>query len=190
MLLLLAATLAWARPACPGPDPLSPLDSDTAPDGSEYILVADREQVCWWVVDPSGNPRLAKRWTRSDRHPLRVEALADGRAALIMDDLRLQVRNVDDAHYRNLDLHVSGQPEVVLAHGQRDWLAVSVPRDADTVLVEVIDLDRERLLASVALPSKDLALSFHDGDQVLWLDGAHSLALTETGLSVRGQSPR
>lgn len=189
MLLLLAA-FAWARPTCPGPDPLSPLDSDTAPDGAEYVLVADREQVCWWVVDALGTPRLAKRWDRAGRHPLRVEALADGRAALIMDDLRVQVRNVDDAHYRNLDLHVSGEPEVVLAHGQRDWLAVSVARDADTVLVEVLDLDRERRLASVALPARDLAMSFHDGDQVLWLDGAHSLALTEAGLSVRGQSPR
>ena len=190
MFVLLLVTPALAAPRCPAPDPLAPLDSDTAPDGAEYVLVADDKLVCWWVVDELGDARIAKRWTRADRPPLRIEALADGRAVLVMNDLRLQVRNVDDAHYRNLDVSVSGEPAVVLAHGTRDWVAITVPRDDEAVLVEVLDLDRERTLASVALPAKDLALSFYGDGAVLWLDGAHSLALTEGGLTVREQSPR
>jgi hypothetical protein len=55
--------------------------------------------------------------------------------------------------------------------------------------VSVLDLDRERVIAAVALPEHDLALSFLSGDDVLWLDGAHALELTETGLQLRGRSP-
>ncbi|MSQ00648.1 MAG: hypothetical protein EXR71_02000 [Myxococcales bacterium] len=163
---------------------------DTAPDGAAYVLSGDDHAVCWWIVDDLGEARVVKRWTRSDRHAIRVEALADGRAFLVMSDLRVQVRNVDDDHYRNLDLTLPGTPIVVLAHARRDWVAVTIPRDDDTVLVQLLDLDRERILAGVALPARDLALSFVGDGEALWLDGAHALALTEGGLSVRGQSPR
>lgn len=187
--LLLAAALA-ATPRCPAPEPLAALDTDTGPDDAEYQLVATPSVVCWWVIDSLGTPRIAHRWSRSDRHPVRIEALPDGRAALVMSDGRVQVRNVDDDRYRNLDVSVPGEPAVVIAHSRRDWLAITVPRDAESTLVMLLDLDRDRVLASVALPSHDLALSFIDSEDALWLDGGHALALTETGLSVRGPLPQ
>ena len=187
-LLLASAFAASAR--CPAAEPLGALDSDEAPDGAEYDLVATDSVVCWWVVPPLGAPRVAHRWARGDRFPIRVESLADGRAALVMNDGRLQVRNPDDDHYRNLELTVPGEPDRVIAHPRRDWLAVTVPRDADTTLVLLLDVDRERVLASVALPSHHLALSFTETEDALWLDGAHALSLTEAGLRVREQSPR
>ncbi len=190
MMLLSLLAFALAAPRCPSPDPLTPLDTDTAPDGAEYVLAGDDQAVCWWIVDELGDARVAKRWLRSDRHAVRVEALADGRAFLLMSDLRVQVRNADDDHYRNLNITLPGPPSAVLAHARRDWVAVTIPRDDDTVLVQLIDLDRERVLAGVALPARDLALSFADAGEALWLDGAHALALTEGGLSVREQSPQ
>ncbi len=188
-MFLCILSFALAAPRCPSPDPLAPLDTDTAPDGAEYVLAGNDHAVCWWIVGELGEARVAKRWTRSDRHAIRVEALADGRAFLLMNDLRVQIRNADDETYRNLDITLSGAPSAVLAHARRDWVAVTIPRDDDTVLVQLIDLDRERVLAGVALPARDLALSFVEGGEALWLDGAHALALTEGGLSVRGQSP-
>ncbi|GDX83422.1 hypothetical protein LBMAG42_52330 [Deltaproteobacteria bacterium] len=187
MLLLLSFAFAAAR--CPSPDPLAPFDSDTAPDGAEYQLVEGAEVVCWWIVPDLGAARIAHRWSKSDRYPLRIESLADGRAFFVMNDLRVQLRNADDDRYRNLDLRVHGDPMLVLAHSRRDWVAVTSVRDDDTTLVELLDLDRERVLGSVALSPTDLAISFVEGDDVLWLDGAHALALTESGLRVREQSP-
>ena len=180
---------AAAATRCPAPDPLAPSDSDTAPDGAEYQLVEGPEVVCWWIVPDLGQARIAHRWSKADRYPLRIEALADGRAFFVMNDLRIQLRNADDDRYRNLDLRVHGDPVLVLAHGRRDGVAVTSVRDRDTALVELLDLDRERVLASVALSPNDLAISFVEGDDVLWLDGARALALTESGLRVREQSP-
>ncbi len=188
--LLLAAAAFAGSPRCPEPDPLGAVDTDAAPDGTEYDLVADEKVVCWWAVDPLGTPRIVHRWSKSDRYPVRIEALADGRGALIMNDGRVQLRNQDDDGYRNLAVHVSGEPVVVLAHPRRDWIAVTVARDAETTLVELLDLDKDRQLASVALPSRDLSLSFEESQDALWIDGAHALSLSAAGLSVREQSRR
>lgn len=188
-MLLLLASLAFAASRCPNPDPLAPLDADEAPDGSTYQLVTDGKVVCWLVVADLRPTRVVHRWTVRDRHPLRIEALPDGRAALVMNDLRLQVRNVDDDRYRNLDLYVRAVPERLIGHPGRDWLAVTIADGADTTVVSVLDLDRERVLASVAMPSAELGLSFTDGADVLWLDGAHALTLTENGLHLREESP-
>ena len=188
-MLALFATVAFAAVRCPSADPLAPVDTDVAPDGAEYQLVATADVVCWWVVPEQGQPRVAHRWSTSDRYPIRLEALADGRAFFVMSDLRVQIRNPDDSHYRNLNLSVHGSPAVVLAHGRRDWVAITSVRDADTTLVELLDLDRERVLASVAISPRDLAIAFVAEEDVLWLDGAHALALTESGLSVRERSP-
>lgn len=182
---------ALAGVACPAPDSEGMVvDDDLAPDGSAFVLAADDEVVCWWVVDDDDAARVAHRWLAAERHPLRVEALPDGRALFVMSDLRLQVRHPLDKTYRNLDVYLPGVPELVLAHGRRDWLAVTVPRDATTALVLLVDVDRERTLASVALPRDNLALSFAETGDAIWVDGAHPLALSESGISVRGQSPR
>ncbi len=188
-MILLLSSLTLAATRCPEPDPLAPLDEDEAPDGTTYQLVADEKVVCWLVVADLAPTRVVHRWTLRDRHPLRIEALPDGRAALIMSDLRVQVRNVDDDRYRNLDLYVRALPDRLLGHPARDWLAVTFADGADTTVVSVLDLDRERVLASVALPAGELGLSFLAGDDVLWLDGTHSLALTESGLHLREGSP-
>lgn len=188
-MLFTLVSISLASPRCPQPDPLAPLDQDDAPAGGTYQLVTDGKVVCWLVIDDLSPTRVVHRWSMKDRHPLRIEALPDGRAALIMSDLRVQVRNVDDDRYRNLDLYVRALPDRLLGHPARDWLAVTFPDGADTTVVSVLDLDRERVLASVALPAGELGLSFLAGDDVLWLDGTHSLALTESGLHLREGSP-
>ena len=188
-MLALLVSLSLAAGRCPPPDPLAPLDEDDAPGDLVYQLVANDKLVCWLVLSNLAAPRVVHRWSLADRHPLRIEALSDGRAALVMNDLRVQVRNVDDERYRNLDLDVRAVPDVLLGHPSRDWIAMTFVDGADTTVVSVLDLDRERVLASVAMPPRDLSLSFLAGDDVLWLDGTHSLALTEDGLHVRRQSP-
>ncbi len=182
---------ALAAVACPAPDAEAMVvDDDLAPDGSAFVLAADDEVVCWWVVDDQDSARVAHRWLTAERHPVRVEALPGGGAVFVMSDLRLQVRQPHDKTYRNLDVSLPGLPEMVLGHGRRDWLAVTVPRDAASTLVILVDIDRERTLASVALPSDNLSLSFAEGGDAVWVDGAHALALSESGITVRGQSPR
>jgi tricorn protease-like protein len=186
---VLLALHAFAGERCRAPDPLAALDEDDAADGVTYQLVENDHVVCWLVVADLAPTRIVHRWSRKDRYPVRIEALPDGRAALVMNDLRLQVRNVDDERYRNLDLYAPAYPTHVVGHPTRDWLAVTTPAGPGTTRVSVLDLDRERVIAAVALPEHDLALSFLSGDDVLWLDGAHALELTETGLQLRGRSP-
>lgn len=189
--MLFALSLSQAAVSCPSPlFEANVLDDDVAADGSAYVLAADEDVVCWWIVDESDNTRLVHRWLMSERYPTRVEVLPDDRAVLVMSDLRLQVRHPGDKSYRNLDLYLPGSPALVLGHGRRDWLAVTVNRDDSSALVLLVDIDRERTLASVALPRANLALSFAEGSDAVWVDGAHALALDETGISVRGQSPR
>lgn len=189
--LSLSLSVAHAAGSCPSPlVDANALDYDAAADGAAYVLAADEEVVCWWIVDEYHDTRLVHRWLVSDRYPTRIEALPDGRAVLVMSDLRLQVRHPGDKSYRNLDLYLPGMPALVLGHGRRDWLAVTVNRDEASALVMLVDIDRERTLASVALPRENLALSFADGSDAVWVDGAHALALDESGISVRGQSPR
>lgn len=189
--MLLALSLARAAVSCPSPlVSANVLDDDLAADGSAHVLAADEEVVCWWIVDEHDNTRLVHRWLLSERYPTRIEVLPDDRAVLVMSDLRLQVRHPGDKSYRNLDVYLPGPPALVLGHGRRDWLAVTVNRDEASALVLLVDIDRERFLASVALPRENLALSFVEDSDAVWVDGAHALALDESGISVRGQSPR
>ncbi len=184
-------SLAHAAVSCPSPlVSANVLDDDVAADGSAYVLSADEEVVCWWIVDEHDDTRLVHRWLVSERYPTRIEVLHDDRAVLVMSDLRLQVRHPGDKAYRNLDVYLPGPPALVLGHGRRDWLAVTVNRDEASALVLLVDVDRERTLASVALPRENLALSFVEDSDAMWVDGAHALALDESGITVRGQSPR
>jgi hypothetical protein len=164
------------------------LDDDLTPSGAVYVLTEAAAFVCWWSVDDAGAATVEHRWSRDGRVPTRVEALPDGRAAFVMNDLRLQVRHPDDVEYRNVSLELPGKPDVVLGHGRRDWLAISVPVDNDTDRVLLVDVDRERVVASIALPSLALALSFLADRDVLYLDGEHSLVLSEEGFTSLGQS--
>ena len=189
MLVLLAAKALAAGP-CPAPNEPETiiLDEDAAPDGAEFVLTEAPDSVCWWVVRTGQRAEVVHRWSLEARFPSRVEALPDGRAVFVMNDLRLQVRHPADKEYRNLELTLPGKPDVVLAHGHRDWLAVTIPVDAATARVLLIDVDRERALASIALSSDDLSLSFLQNNDALFLDGAHSLVLSESGFTSLGQS--
>lgn len=176
---------------CPAPNRSGTtiLDDDAAPDGAAYVLTEGEQYVCWWVIPESSDGVVAHRWSRQARFPTRVEALSDGRAVFVMDDLRLQIRHPDDREYRNLDLTLPGNPDVVLAHGRRDWLAVTVPVDHETNRALLVDIDREKVIASIALPSQALSVSFVVDHDVLYLDGAHSLVLSELGFTALRQSP-
>lgn len=194
MLPVLALVLgAQAAPAieCPAPDhpETTVLDDDAGPDGVAYVLTTGDDIVCWWGVPEFGDGKVLHRWTLDARSPTRVEALPDGRAVFVMGDLRLQVRHPDDREHRNLRLTLPGSPDVVLAHGRRDWLAITVPVDAETDRAMLVDVDREKIVASIALPSRALSLSFVVGHDVLYLDGAHGLVLTEFGFTALRQSP-
>lgn len=193
--MLLAFTItafaAVQSDSCPAPHRSGTiiLDDDAAPDGAAYVLTEGNQYVCWWVIAEGGDGTIRHRWSRQARFPTRVEALSDGRAVFVMDDLRLQIRHPDDREYRNLALTLPGNPDVVLAHGRRDWLAVTVPVDSETNRALLIDIDREKVIASIALPSQALSVSFVNDQDVLYLDGAHSLVLSEMGFTALRQSP-
>ncbi|MDP2307704.1 MAG: hypothetical protein Q8P18_16895 [Pseudomonadota bacterium] len=81
------AALVSSASGAPCPPPIvsaAPWGTALTPDGAAHVLARDAAVACWWVVDDAGDGRIAGRWDRSDREPLGVTALPDGRAAVVL----------------------------------------------------------------------------------------------------------
>jgi hypothetical protein len=174
----LLSLAAFAAP-CPS-GPVHPLDLDIGPDGSANLLVPEATETCWWVVDDGGDAMLTDRWPAGGRRPVAIEALADGRVALLMDDGRITVRDREGAA-RTLLSTRDRPPEVVLAHPDLPLLALQFDRGGDTARVWLVDADDGRVLASVAVPRAGLGLSFRPSEVGVRLEGSSHLLVVPGG---------
>lgn len=171
----LVLPFAAAAELCPSPWRADAVVSRSVTEsGDAYVLVADTTQVCWWSVDDRDDATVVARWPLDDRHPLRLEALADGRAVLAMSDGRVMVRTLEGER-RSL-LALPGV-ERMLAHPQLPLVALVV--DAAAPHVVVLDVDNGEVLAQAPVAGPDVGLAFRHGacalaidDQVLELSGA------------------
>lgn len=172
-MLPLLLSSALAAPCAEADAP--PLDRDVAPDGSTWLLVAGEGQVCWWAVDDNGDGTVLARWgAAAARRPVAIEALADGRALLVMagpSDWRLAVRSTTGVR-TDLGIDLPAPPDRLLGHPDLPLVAVRMHRDARTDVVWVVDVLRGEVCASTHVPVNEEALSFHQGDRRLFVAGS------------------
>ncbi len=148
-LLLLPCALSSPCPPPGGPP------AGVSADGAAHVLVADPAVACWWIVDDAGDARLGGRWDRARRDPVRIVALADGRAVVVLREereegprWRLGVRAEGEGE-RRLPLDLPGAPAWMEAHPSRPLVALAWP-ERGGLAVWLVDVDTgARTTASV-----------------------------------------
>lgn len=184
MFLLLAAV---AFSACPLPGAAVVRANDVAVDGSAWLLLAGPSGTCWWEVDDAGDEHVLARWeTGSASRAVALAALADGRAALVLEDAqgwRLAIRD-RTGRQDTLSVTLSGPPARLVAHPDLPLLAVRTLPDRGTARVLLVDLAEARVVASVAVHAGRDGLHFAPGDDRLYLGGYPELAIGPAGLAV------
>ena len=162
---------------------------DLAPDGSTWLLSADAESICWWIVDDNGDDRVAAHWSAvGTRRPVAIEALADGRALLVVEDAtgwQLMVRGVS-GDQDLLPIRLSAPPDRIVAHPLLPLAAIRSPEAAGDVRVVLVDLDLGRVVATVTVTAAHADMRFVRGDDRLYLGG---LVLGPDGIADVSDAP-
>ncbi len=188
--MFLAVSLAFAAASCPdAADPSALGDADVGPDGAAHVLVYDSEVACWWIVDEVGDARVAGRFEGSSHRPMRVEALEDGRALFVMDDLTVQVRAENGAQ-TTLPMFLPSFPDRTLAHPTAPVVAFEFAIDADYSMIWLVDVNRGAIVASASVPSMGVAFQFEANLDGVVIQGARTLILDADGVRPRPQSRR
>lgn len=188
--MFLAVSFAFATAACPSASDASALaDSDIGADGSAHVLVYDADVACWWIVDEQGDARVAARFGRTSRRPMRVEALEDGRALFVMDDLTVQVRTETGAR-TTLPLFLPNFPERTLAHPSAPLVAFEFAIDDRASMVWLVDVNRGSIIGTASVPAAGLGFHFESNVDGVVIDGPRTLILDAGGVRTLPQSHR
>lgn len=185
-MLLLLSVLASAAP-CPKPEAAAVRGWDVAPNGDAWTLATAAGTTCWWSIDDDGDARVVATWRAdAERRPVALAALADGRAALILEDAsgwRLAVRHPAGGS-QNLAVRLEEPPARLVAHPSLPLVGVVSVADRGIVRVLLVDVMEERVVASATVDRARGAVHFRAQDDRLYLSGSPELAMAADGMRV------